>query len=352
MFAFEKAIKKRGYKAKNVQYITVYSKVENKVLYIICSTEDSYIQKEYMKIEKGIHDDGYQPIGDMLYRYDIVSRWVRGLFEVDKYDDVKLLHIIISDNPEQFGETAVINDNYWLIRKIPIEVIVSENQPTDFNGIYELLDEKIHARRESAYIRLGFGTLFTYNNFIIILNILIFAITASVGNTRDVYYLYNCGALIVPLRGSELYRMITYAFLHTSKADIYCASVMLWAFGNRVEYIMGRTRYLLFYIVVCVGCALGEIIHCSIMGRYYIVMVGTMGVIGTMLAINIIDRIKIMGAKKFFKKKSSYLFILIFIGCIVLTDANVTYWGHLFGLVSGILFYYVSRYIAKRKGYE
>jgi membrane associated rhomboid family serine protease len=58
----------------------------------------------------------------------------------------------------------------------------------------------------------------------------------------------------------QLWRLITYNFLHASPEHLFFNMIALWAFGPPVEVILKRRRYLSFYLICGLGGVAGYLL--------------------------------------------------------------------------------------------
>ncbi|GAB4320087.1 MAG: hypothetical protein Kow0059_14200 [Candidatus Sumerlaeia bacterium] len=101
--------------------------------------------------------------------------------------------------------------------------------------------------------------------WLMILNVGMFLLTAlaavlidAVFKTRVAYWIYQELAQVPGqvVRKFEVWRLITYSFLHADGIHLLFNMLMLYFFGSMVESWMGSRRFLRFYLIVVVGAAL------------------------------------------------------------------------------------------------
>lgn len=73
---------------------------------------------------------------------------------------------------------------------------------------------------------------------------------------ESVPMLYGWYSYAAVFQGHEYWRLITYQFLHANMGHLLFNMIALYFFGNLVEQVMGRGRYLLFYLLCGIGGAL------------------------------------------------------------------------------------------------
>jgi membrane associated rhomboid family serine protease len=115
----------------------------------------------------------------------------------------------------------------------------------------------------------------------------------------------------------ELWRLVTYAFLHAGLWHIVFNMLFLWWFGTDVEAIYGAAEFAVFYFVAAL---LGGI--CFVVGNYYLNIPGRycLGASGAVTAVMVL-------CAMYYPHKTILLFfflpipIWLFIGFQVVTDA-------------------------------
>ena len=85
--------------------------------------------------------------------------------------------------------------------------------------------------------------------------------------------------------GSDLYTLITSAFMHGSWFHLGSNMLFLWIFGDNVEDVMGHVKYTLFYLATAIAAGLGQVLVGT---DSMIPMVGASGAISGLLAAYIV----------------------------------------------------------------
>jgi membrane associated rhomboid family serine protease len=75
----------------------------------------------------------------------------------------------------------------------------------------------------------------------------------------------------------QLWRLITYGFLHGSVLHIFFNMFALFMFGSPVEQALGSRRYLIYYLVSVVGAGLMHLIVVSLAGLPSAPIIGASG---------------------------------------------------------------------------
>jgi membrane associated rhomboid family serine protease len=148
--------------------------------------------------------------------------------------------------------------------------------------------------------------------------------TTSLGGT-----LYEKGALFGPfVAQGDWWRLITGGFLHANFLHLGMNMLILWLIGAPLEEMLGRARYTLLYFVSLLAGSAGALLQAPLVPT-----VGASGAIfglfGALLVLEYFATGQIVGGQAFG---------LIVINLIIsFTFNNISWGGHIGGLVGGIL---------------
>jgi membrane associated rhomboid family serine protease len=163
------------------------------------------------------------------------------------------------------------------------------------------------------------------------LNIAVFIAVQAVGNRLvgdlGLYAVCDTGRCIGVAEGpGQWYRLLTSAFLHEAVAHIGLNMLALWWVGAPLEGMLGRARYLALYLVSALG------------GSALVMLVPpnaiTLGASGAIFGL--------FGATAVFVRRMRYdirpvLFLLALNLLFTFTWGNISWQGHVGGLVAGTL---------------
>lgn len=143
----------------------------------------------------------------------------------------------------------------------------------------------------------------------------------------------------------NLYTLFTNIFLHAGWMHLIGNMVFLWVFGDNVEIVIGRFKFLIFYIL---GGVLASYMHCLFNQYSDIPCIGASGAIAACLGAYLVmfpkSKIKIFFILFFTSFRiSAVLFLGIWIlqqfmnglGQFYTYTDNVAYWAHIGGFVYG-----------------
>jgi membrane associated rhomboid family serine protease len=174
------------------------------------------------------------------------------------------------------------------------------------------------------------GTQFLVTKVLIGINVGIYLITAvqGAGLNAPGGSLFTKFILFGPLVAQgDWWRLITSAFLHASLLHIGFNMLALWWFGAPVEEYLGRSRYLLLYIVSGLAGAAGALIQSPttpVVGASGAIF----GILGAMLVLEYQATGKLGG------NAMTLIVINLALGFFI---SNVSIGGHIGGLIGGIL---------------
>lgn len=145
------------------------------------------------------------------------------------------------------------------------------------------------------------------------------------------------------MRGFEVWRFVTYMFLHGGITHILFNMIGLWMFGSQIESRWGRGPFLVYYLVCGLGGALTYGLFNLFGMESFVPMVGASGAIyGILLAYGMMFPESVILLAMIVPIKAKYAVILF--GLIELlstmsgSGGGVAHLAHLGGMASGFLF--------------
>ncbi|MBC2580191.1 rhomboid family intramembrane serine protease [Clostridium sp. DJ247] len=280
-----------------------------------------------------------------LQNYNKVNKGklVDALAKAFQCDDVRLVHIVIDSelkvkNTEQ-GELCL---NYEINPQC--ELILINNVDNKILYYSSGLQNKAHELANCMnYIKSKKGSnkksqmpIITYG--LIAVNVLIYILTAYLsGNisNSDIRVLVFLGAKVNQLIAQgQYYRLLTCMFLHGGIVHIALNMYSLYSIGPLVESVYGKFKYIIIYLLS------------GIVGSYFSYMfsksisVGASGAIFGLLGATLIFGFKMKNriGRDFITNILSVIGVNLIIGFSI---ANVDNFGHLGGLLGGIISSYL-----------
>jgi len=102
----------------------------------------------------------------------------------------------------------------------------------------------------------GFGSLPLVVKNILIVNVLFFLATLSVGRTFGIDLSDILGLHYFSADNFKPYQLVTYMFMHGGFGHIFFNMFAVWMFGRVLEDVWGPKRFLVYYFVTGIGAAL------------------------------------------------------------------------------------------------
>lgn len=188
----------------------------------------------------------------------------------------------------------------------------------------------------------GIKTLF-YANLITFLSLLILSLTMFDLRPYLAAWPFESGNF-------SIYQLLTYQFLHGGPIHLLMNMMGLIFLGPTVESYLGTKKFYIFYLICGIFSALLHLTMINSMSP----LVGASGSIwGIVMMFTVMlpnEKLNIMFIPIGIKAK--YLisvFLLIEIISIVYANDNISHWGHIGGALTGILLYYIDKYILKNR---
>jgi len=176
---------------------------------------------------------------------------------------------------------------------------------------------------------------------LIILNLFFFVLEINAGGSKNLITLDYLGALIpVKVLSGQWWRVISANFLHYGALHLSTNMLALYYLGKLIEINLGAARYLFIYLFSGIGAMVAFTIFSLLQGDNNAFLVGAsaaiMGLVGTLLAISSYVWLK---RKTPMNAKRLRLVIIIIIVQFIFENLipQVSFYSHLFGLISGFL---------------
>ena len=236
------------------------------------------------------------------------------------------LNVVITTKSNEVAQEYLGQYNKLIYSLTEERVVYSGDGCKPLLQVYEYMSKKEQKHRNRfkdnklTYILIG-------------INVLIYILTAIM--SRDVfnsntYVLIRLGAKVNELinRG-QVWRLLTCAFLHGGIMHLVFNMYALKIIGSEVEYVFGRKKYLIIYLMAALGGSLFSYILSP-----YSISVGASGAIfgllGAMLVFGVKHRDKI--GKSYMMNIIQVIIINVIIGVSL---SNIDNYAHLGGLIIG-----------------
>ena len=258
------------------------------VLYVIDFKQGLYItQDQYWHIREKIQD----------------------FFHMKGIDNVHILSLLISEDPEQAKQLCVNDAFCWLIDPVRNRLLIYENQVDDFYGIKGVLEKFLFdisevpeenansSNEDNIEIDSNSQRISVHwmNIILVSVNVILYIVCTFTGDL-----LYNIGTFGVKdlIENREWYRLFTSMFLHADIQHLVSNMLILYYIGNVVERHIGHISYIIIYFLS--GLA-GNIFSAGyeLLTANYISSLGASGAVfgieGAMLMLAILNKGRITG---------------------------------------------------------
>lgn len=187
--------------------------------------------------------------------------------------------------------------------------------------------------------RMAFGgfQLTPVVKMLLIANVAIFVLQTLIPNVLDYWGAFNTH---LAFKNFQIWRMVTYMFLHGSVSHLFFNMFALWMFGTAIEALWGPRTFLIYYLVCGLGGALLYGLF-ALMGFGGGWMLGASGaVMGLLLAYGMTYPNNLVFLFGIVPIKAKYLVILVGLMDLlsVPKNDNVAHLAHLGGLLAGFIF--------------
>lgn len=179
---------------------------------------------------------------------------------------------------------------------------------------------------------------------LIVINVVIFVFCLALGEGGYEAIIYQFGMIPAQL---TLYAPITSMFLHGGFGHIIGNMWFLWIFGDNIESVCGRVKFIIFYILAGLFAGL---LHFLLHSTSSVPTIGASGAIAGLLGAYLIlyPRAKILTLIWFFIITTTRIPAIWFlglwfvmqlfygsIGLMATAEINVAYWAHIGGFLAG-----------------
>lgn len=220
----------------------------------------------------------------------------------------------------------------WLIAKDTGRIYVFENQPQEFDRLFQALEQEC----QKVENRIRFIPYANLLLVILITGIFIY-IYHFLGAAASERILLDFGldwSRIIQF--NEWYRLFTCMFLHADAAHIYGNMLLLFFIGNHMEECLGHAKYLLLYFSTGLAASIGSMVYHSSISDSTVCIGASgaiMGILGAMTGLLIVYH----GKSKWFTLRR----LLIFLGLTLaqgMLAPQIDNIAHVCGFLAGLLF--------------
>lgn len=145
-----------------------------------------------------------------------------------------------------------------------------------------------------------------------------------------------------------VWQFMSYMFLHKDFFHMFLNMFLLYMFGPSVEGFLGSKRYLVHYLLCGLGAAFLHMVVMAPLGGLQVSMLGASGaVMGVLAAYGVLFPNNVVYFMFVLPMRAKTLVVLllfleVFYGFVYL-ESFVAHWGHVGGLIVGVILGYVYR---------
>lgn len=318
MFQIMNGLARKGYRKLNPESNNVYGRVDDDAVYVVVIGSNHDLSAEDLR------DFNNKILLDLSF---------------NSHKKVKILNILITPNGMFDDETLDIVknlDGVWLFTEDYGKLYIFENQPSDFDGLYDVIDRQLvlENERSNRTLKSMFGVI---TPILVLLNVVVYiACVYSSGGVGGIPLEYRLAVNVQAIsEGGEFYRFFTAMFTHFGLAHLFGNMVILIALGARVENLLGKFEYLAAYIVTGLTSSVVSYFECLAHGTYDYAA-GASGAIFGLLGILVAIAIKNKGRVKDLSLMNMIILLVLTIVNGQLSEGidNV---AHIAGFVAGIV---------------
>ncbi|MFO0964138.1 MAG: rhomboid family intramembrane serine protease [Gemmataceae bacterium] len=105
--------------------------------------------------------------------------------------------------------------------------------------------------------------------WLIIVNVVVY-FAQLIGQSQGSYFIVDWFSLrVADVMEGQVWRLLTYAFLHGSFSHVFWNMLFLWWFGSDLEEIYGWREFLCFYLLSAIVGGLGYMVHVAIQPDFF-----------------------------------------------------------------------------------
>lgn len=251
MFQIINGLEEKGYRKLNPDSNNVYGRADGDVVYVVVIGSDRNLDAESLKAFNN------KILLDVSIRSQV---------------KIELLNILITPDG-MFGDSTkkIVEEveNVWLFTEDYGKLYIFENQPADFDNLYDVIDKQTIDRNDRSTKNLikMFGVV---TPVIVALNIAVYiagVYYSSIFDGMDLESLLAINAEAIREDG-QYYRFLTAVFTHFGFLHLFGNMVVLIALGARVENIVGRFGYTVIYLFTGLVASISSYVNCCYTAAY------------------------------------------------------------------------------------
>ena len=266
------------------------------------------------------------------------------------------MFLIVTARPSQDAQLAKIpGTQVWLIRSDTREIMIYEDQPSDFYGLKAPMEAALSGNytepvrreydRSSAQVgdrasqsTSGFRNFPVITVLLILINVIAFLFLKVKGALDDLDLMLELGANYAPyvFVKHEYWRLLTCMFMHFDFAHLFSNMLYLGIVGYRLEKQAGRIRFLLLYMLSGLVASLVSALYHWYTGDYAIAA-GASGAVYGLIGASFLLVIREKDKAALRRELPRLILVMIFIIYSSAASGNVDGAAHIGGFAGGAL---------------
>lgn len=238
--------------------------VEMDFIKINSNTEGIYLLYKIIQEEAHIVSVVQLNSGDefTLDQYEHILSQIKNNFINRGFGVVHILSLIFTYEPQNARQLCIDENDHWIIDLASDQLIIYENQSSDFLGLKDMLEKvleddryEIERQEDSEETMSSFKAQWVspFNTVIVAINVLVFIIVNKIAYYTGLFggaeKLITKGALAYSdiTKNHEYYRILTSMFLHANTEHLFNNMLVLMFVGANLEKAIGKFKYLFIY---------------------------------------------------------------------------------------------------------
>ena len=295
-----------------------------------------------------------------------MRRYLEDVFAQRNFTEINLLFLVRTNRIGVFQGASKSLMPIWFLDASASHIVIFENQPADFDGLYDLLirylfsttggrgteQKRVRRSAEQKRVPAFIKRQGPVNLTMIAINVIVFIVLSMMGNTENAYFMALHGAMYPPmiLQGHAYYQLFTSMFLHFGLSHIFNNMLVLFFLGDNLERAVGKWKYLVIYLGggLC-GNLLSLFVSLQGDASNYTVSAGASGAIFAVIGALLYIVIRNHGHLEDLRTRN-LLFLIVVTLYHGLTSTGVDNSAHIGGLIGGFLL--AVMLYQKKKSYE
>lgn len=170
---------------------------------------------------------------------------------------VEVLTLLMGSDMDQMHQLCSVMKNVWGYQVGQGRLLIYENQPGDFWGLKNALENCKGVSNDTMYARSGLRLkeLSFTTIAIAVVNVLVYLVLEILGDTQDPFFIASHGGMYPEFIqiNHEWWRIFTSMFIHFGLPHLVNNMVIFCCVGSRLERAVGHFKMLAIYLMSGIG---------------------------------------------------------------------------------------------------